>query len=107
MIVGRVAGDDEHVALEALEAAARRRGRVAGAPRLLLDGDRSPSNASRASGEVTTTSGFGPSAAHRLDHPVGEPPAEQRMQVLRGLRAHARAEAGGQDDRCERGLGHG
>ena len=64
-----------------------------------------PANASRASGEVTTTSGSAPSAARRLDHPVDQPAAEQRVQVLRRRRAHARAEAGGHDDRCEAGSG--
>ena len=37
---------------------------------------------------------------------VDEPAAEQRMEVLRPLRAHARAEPGGEHDRCERTVGH-
>ena len=50
---------------------------------------------------MTTTSGSGRQLAGRLDHPVDEAAAEQRVQVLRRLGAHARAEPGGQDDSCE------
>ena len=82
--------------------------RVAGAARRLLDGelDRRPAACPRAParvpGEQTTTSGLRPELAGRRDRPVDEAPAEERVQVLRAARAHARAEACGHHDRCER-----
>ena len=42
-----------------------------------------------------------------LDDPVDHPAAEDRMQMLRRRRAHARPPASGHDDGCELGAGFG
>ena len=104
---GRIAGDDEHVAVEAFEARAGRRGGVAGAARRLLHGDGLALEGLARVGRGDDHERLGPERPHGLDHPVGEPPSEQRVQVLRRGRVHARAESGGQDDRCRWRLGHG
>ena len=46
-------------------------------------------------------------APRRMQDPVHHPPTEQRMEVLRCGRAHARAEPGRHDDSSEREFGHG
>ena len=43
-------------------------------------------------------------ARARLEHPIHHPASEDRVQVLRHIRAHARAEAGRHHDRAERPL---
>ena len=42
----------------------------------------------------------------RRQHPVDHAPAEHRMEELRDGRAHPRAEPGGHDDCCDRGICH-
>ena len=66
-----------------------------------------PSNAAAVSGETTTTSGSAPSgrAVSTIQSTIRRP--EDRVQVLRRRRAHARPAASGHDDGCERGSGFG
>ena len=105
---GDVAGEDEHVAAEVLRALVRAARTASPVPRgALLDGDLdSPSKPSRACGRATTTSGSAPAATRREDHPVDHAAAEQRVEVLRHRGTHARSEAGGHDDCCDRGVAH-
>jgi len=104
---GRVAGHDEQVAVEPFEAPAGCCGGVAGPAGLLLHGHGDAFERLARIGRGDDHERLRVEPPHRLDHPVREPPPEQRVQVLRRLGVHARAEAGGQDDRCKRGLGHG
>ena len=103
----RVAGEDEHVARRALERAARRADRVAGAERLLLDRHLDALEAVPASGrgDDDDAGRRRPPRAAR-EHPVDHAPAEDRVQVLRHRRSHPGPEAGGHDDCCDRGVGH-
>ena len=90
-----VSGDQEHVALEAREGAARGRSRVAGAARLGLYGHLDALERILRSGRGHYHERLGLELADGVDDPVDEAPSEQRMQVFRRLRAHARAEPGG------------
>src|ERR1041385_4890037 len=101
-----IAADHQHVALEPIERRAGGRRRVSGPTRLLLDGDGDPVERFLRPGRSDDEERVGPERAGRLDHPVDEPPAEQRMEVLRRLRPHARAEPCGENYRCELGLVH-
>ena len=108
----RVAGQDEHVAGEALERRARRGGRVAGSARRLLDGERDSCGQRALELGPRPRRGddderLGPELQRCADRPVDEPAAEELVQVLRPARPHAGAEAGGHHDRCEGSLGHG
>jgi hypothetical protein len=106
----RVSGHHENVSVEILEAVARRRDRVAGAARLLLDGQLELIRergaklflALRRDDDDTRRRVERP---YRIEDPVEQPPAEQRMQVLRPVRLHAGPQARGHHDCCER-LGH-
>ena len=95
MSSGRVAREDEQVAVEPVERRARsgRRRRCRAArpgrrPRPRRTRPRSRARRRRRAGRRRAARG-------RLDDPVHHPPAEQRVEVLRRRRAHARAEPGG------------
>ena len=75
--------------------------RVAGAERLLLHRDLDVLDGVRGLRRRDDDERIGPERAHRLDHPVDEPTAEQRMEVLRRRGPHPRAEARGHHDCCE------
>src|SRR5215216_1074014 len=99
-----VSGDDQHLP-RVTELRARGTQRVAGAERLLLDGD-------VLSGELVDgvrsdhdDERIGAERPDGFDHPVDEPSAEQRMEVLRRRRLHPRAEARGHHDGGE--VSHG
>ena len=97
----RVAGEDENVlgALPTASRAERTASPVPSACSCTATGV-SP-NSSRLSGEAITTSGSGSERARRLQHPVDHPPPEDRVEVLRRRRAHARAEPSGHHHGCD------
>ena len=91
----------EHVAVEPVE---RRRVQRTASPvpsGSLLDGDLDAVVARRASPASDDDERVGAERARGRDHPVDDPPAEQRMQVLRRRGLHPRAEPAGHDDGCE------
>ena len=93
MSSGRVAGEDEHVA-RAPSSARARRATASPVPRgSLLHGDLDALERVRVLGRGDDDERIGAERAGRLDHPVDHAPAEQRVEVLRRRRAHARAEA--------------
>ena len=95
----RVAGEDEHVARGACERDLRGADRVAGAERLLLDGDLEALEGVGAIGRDDDDQAGELERARRLEHPVHHPPAEDRMEVLRHRGTHPGAEAAGHDER--------
>ena len=100
----RVSREHEHVARDTVERAARGSHRVAGAARLLLDGDERALASSEAVRRLWRRDDDERLGAQRLDgrqHPVHHPAAEQRMEVLGRRRAHAGAQPGCHDDRGE------
>ena len=98
---GGIAGDHEHVTFEPREGLLRRGGRVTRAARLGLHSDLDALEGVLRPGRGDDHERLGLELAGGLDHPVDEPAPEERVQVLGRLRAHARAEPGGQDDGCE------
>ena len=92
--------EDEEVALDPVERVARSGQCVPGSARLGLDGDLDPVERARTSGRGDDDERVGADRPGGLDDPVHHPPAEQRVEVLRRRRAHARAKAGGEHDSC-------
>ncbi len=97
----RVAGEDEHVVRGAVECRARAAHRVSGAERLLLDREREAVEGRGRGGSGNHDERVDTDRARRADDPVHHPAAEDRVQVLRHVRAHAGAEAGRHDDGAE------
>ncbi len=104
----RVAGEHEHIPRAAGERCPRRACGVTGSERLCLDGDGDGRLleliAARRRGD--DDNGLRARRDRAVDHPVDEPPPEDRVEVLRHGRAHASAEASGHDQGCERRIGH-
>ncbi len=96
----RVAREDENVGRAPVERGARGADGVAGAERLLLHRHLEPLERIAALGGADDDEWIGAEGAGRLEHPVDHPPPEQPVQVFRGRRAHAGAEAGGHHDGC-------
>ena len=94
----RVAGRDEHVALEALERGARAGRGVPGAAGAPLDGGRLAREGVLRLLRDDDDDRVGARGARGAGHPVDHPAAEQGMQVLRRRGAHPCAEPGGHDD---------
>ena len=97
----RVAGEDEDVLDAVPHGVARRADGIAGAERLLLDRDAGVAELVAALGRGDHDQRIRPERARGLEHPVDHPPPEDRVQVLRGRRAHARAEPSGHHHGCD------
>ena len=102
----RVAREHEEVAVDAVQRIAGRGERVTGPQRFRLDGDVDPVELARTGGRGDDDHRICGDRACCFDHPVDHPPAEERMEVLRGLRPHALAEASGEHDCCGVRTGH-
>ena len=98
---GGIAGDHEHVTFEPREDLLRRRGRVTRSTRLGLHSELDAIEGVLRPGRGDDHERLGLELAGGLDNPVDEPAPEKRVQVLGSIRAHARAEPGGQYDGCE------
>ena len=100
----RVPGEHENVSVVAAEGRACRRDGVAGSSGLRLHRDRGRTAVAervrRLRRRDDDERGWA-QRLHRPQHPVHHPAAEQRMEMLGRRRAHARALAGGHDDRGE------
>jgi hypothetical protein len=97
---GHVPVQDEHVAVEAVEGSVRGAHRVARAERPFLHCDLDTGKAVARVGRRDDDERVDAGAVRGGDHPVDEPPSEQRMQVLGNGRVHPRSEAGGHHDCC-------
>ncbi len=102
-----VARKYEHVALMAVERPARRVHRVAGPQRLFLNRDLEIVERLGLCGRDDNDQRVGIEAPRRFGHPVDEPSAQEPVEGLRRLGAHARAETACEDDSGESGSIHG
>ena len=93
--------EDEDVPVEAFERGPRGGDGVARAERLLLDRDLDALVGVCRVRRGDDDDPLGAGTAGRIDHPVDHAPAEQRVEVLRHARAHARPEPSGHHDCCE------
>ena len=94
----RIAGEDEQISVPSVERSARRCKRVTRSARLGLHGDLIAVECVGIIGPGHDDERVGTEAARGLQNPVDEAPAEQRMQMLRRLGAHARTESASEDD---------
>ena len=97
----RVAREHEDVPVGRSELRSRRADRIAGAERRLLDRDVETIEGVRRRGRRDDDDRLRARLLRRRQHPVDDPPAEQRMQVLRRGRPHAGPEPGGHHDGCD------
>ncbi len=102
----RVAGQDEHVRCASLERGAGAPNCVAGPERRLLHGDLDVAERVGSRGRRDHDEGVDARRRRGLEDPVHHPAPEERVQVLRHARVHARAEACGHNDCCELRLVH-
>src|SRR5215211_3523792 len=102
-----VPGEDDDVALVAVERGAGREQRMTGAEGLVLNRNCDSVECVRGVGRGHDHKRVGVETARRVRNPVDEPAPEQRVEVLGRLRAHTRAKAASKNDGCESGCLHG
>jgi hypothetical protein len=95
-----VTGEDEQVSADAIQGVSRRRQRVARAERIALNCDRHAVERARAAGRRDDDERIRSDRTSGLDDPVDHAPSEQRVEMLRRVRAHARAEPAGEHHCC-------
>ena len=97
----RVAGEDEEALRPASDGLAGRADGVAGSERALLHRDLHVAERVAALRRGDDDERRRAERSRRLEHPVDHAPAEDRVQVLRHGRAHARAEPTGHHHGCQ------
>ena len=97
----RVAGEDENVLGALPDCLPGGAHGIARAERLLLDRDARVAELVPALGRCDHDERVRPERPRSLQDPVDHPPAEDRVQVLRCRRAHARAEPSGHHHGCD------